>query len=360
MLVATVLLAAASTSFISIIIFVIIFVIIFLLLRNKRMTQLSKGRNIELSRFKKITFTVLGLVLVGLVVGYTINDINGLKTEFSGNISAPTLEPMPIPVGADKVSEFRVLSQIVLVDDMNEKIVEVHEKIIDHNNRRFEKSFDAKGMNIQCDISIAGVYIWQSREMINAKCTTRYETRFSGSGVKSRAFHHTVGTKFESEMMINSSGNSFFTLNKNSHDTLSVYLVCYRLHPDDNLKQIKADQLLAKLEKPDKTPHANIGHSKNHIPFLVLMEATGICFFVLLIGVILISRGINRNFSFPLVLAAVLFIVIGLKKYEYSAYKELVANTEKDTKQRQIAANRAAGIPFFKVSAEKLKTQFKD
>lgn len=333
---------------------------------GRRKFGVSSSRNSKAQKSfrsaKKVIFAVLGISLIGLVVVNSLRDINDLARDeaFKGKMSAPSMKPVNILSDAN-VTDFRVLTQLLILDQLTQKIILVHEKILDNKSRKFSEKFDFKNYSVEFTIEINEISKWGiGKERILGEYSIRSNANL-GTHYSSGGLNHETGSKFERENRVNLNGSmSFFTLPENSDKKLSIYILTHRLHPDDQLLQVKGDEIVKKLSIDESLTYKSSVDKSKELPFIVLMESLGVCSLVLLLGVFLVSRAIDISFAFPILLALTILTVIGIKKYELSVCESIALNSDSESMLKKNAIYKATKNPFFKESAKGLIGEVKE
>ncbi len=102
----------------------------------------------------------------------------------------------------------------------------------------------------------------------------------------------------------------------------------------------------------EKDQNNNYRREANH-PFEFLFSSP-LALLTLLTGSFLLARGSGRNYSFALFSAAAVFIVIGLKKYEFSLHEGVAVNKELSFDKRKSAARYCSHSELYSKRGRKL------
>lgn len=323
---------------------------------KKKDLQKIKQRS-KLSQFKKISFISSGIILVGIVMIKSIISINNddRAEELPVKISAPAMK-LEEPSKSN-----RIFVQILFVNLDSQSLIHFDEKIHEGTSQ-FIGEFNYRGFDVNYSINLFNNLInledpayFQGTHSISMR-SPMYSSASSGSlNVPVKEGYDKL---FHRNRVEGSEG--FFELSRSNNERVSAYIVCHRLHPDDNLKTISKEALFEKIKfYKDADQDYNISTS-SVFPFLELTKALGVSCIILLVGSTLIALGIEKSFAFPAVLLVVILCAIGVKKYEYSKYESIALDQEKSLYERKMAVMNAKEMPFFKVSAKELEKQLED
>lgn len=301
--------------------------------------------------FRKISLIVSGTLLIGSVM---VNSILNIKDQdnvkYAEKISAPSIE-----IG--KLIEDRILIQILFINESDRSIVHFSEEILSKSDNTFRGKFNFQDSDYNFDITL-------EKESVKTKHYPRFQGQSEisiknalGSHYNSTNFYLTdknVTNKLHSHD--HKSTYELFALSRDTLDRITTFVICHRIHEDDELTTIEPKKLLSTLNLLSE----HIPESKNNngsTPFLILISTLGPCCIVLLAGAIFISLGIKKEFTFPAVLTVTIIMAVGVKKYEYSYYQSAALNKDLKLADRQLALKRAEAIPFFQNSVKKIIIQ---
>ena len=344
---------------IKLLIIVAIIVLIFLILKITGSPRSFKDS--KLSRFKKICLITSGVVLIGLVMVNSIYEISRKDNESSiAKISAPA-----ISVDENEGCE-KVLAQVLFIKSASNSVVHFRESILDKNQDTIGAQFNYGGLEFDYSIRLRNkLSIDKKINDFSTRSTITFRSKTGGgssSGGDYLAYPKGVARVFRTRTL---SFDNFLSFPSTNLEEVHAYLIINALRVDDELKEIGKDNLIELIDQEKDRlakiePTLTTSSSKKILPSVVLISTLGISSIILLIGSILVSLGINRNFSFPAVLLVVILCAIGVKKYEYSKYESIALDQDKSLHERKMAVINAKEMPLFKVSAKELEKKVGD
>ena len=342
---------------------IVLIVLIGFLLFFMRKLKLEPA-NIRTNGPGKVTRVIsgaIGSVLLILVVWLTIKDYNRMYTsvEKEFKISAPTMKVKKLK-NNENLENFRVLFQIIAVDDSSSEILFFKEKVMTHEDNEFSVKDKFSGVNFQATVKIDGFH-WGRINGSFSKRVSSYSSHSSSSGgiYKTGSLSEDRIAKSLDSHYINYQ-SSFFSI-KNSHDKqFRIYTLASRLHDDDNLKDITQSELIQYLDFSERF-NSRYYRTYSKSPFGQLTRETNESLFIILLAVGLITIAVpKRAILFPIITAAAIIMVISLKAYEYSIHEKVAKDEELNLSLRLNAAHNCSKSSFFKNSGTELYNKLKE
>ncbi len=289
----------------------------------------------------------IGAILIILVIALSIRDFN---KDSARRKAFPVMHQNSMQALAiDKhkqVSEFRVLAQLIAVDESSGEIVLFIEKVLTQDNPSMPVSSKTSGITINGNLTLSPQW-GQIDGYVNASFIGHrshgsggFSTHNGGDHSKNRKSHpfHTV--------WVNRNEN-LFTVSRKPRTRINFYSFTTRLHPEDKLTEISSFEMLEKLNLRSYR-FQNVGYMGNS-PFQILISEIGPSALVFLLGVLLLTQLFTRKeIALPAIMAVVLLFIFGLKSYEFSIQRAVAENTEHSIAERRVAANFCKNSRFFR------------
>ena len=340
---------------IELLIVVAVIVLIFLFLKK---SGLPKSRqSSKSSRFKRVSFISTGIILVGIVLIKSLISINSDRKieEFTAKISAPAMKL------EGSIKSQRTLVQILFVNVDNQSLIYFDENVHDGGINKCSGEFNFKGFEVYYSVHLIAQLINSRDSYFQGTHTFSMRSALHSSS-SSGTFYFEVKQGYDKLFQRNQvkGAEGFFELSRNNHERIAAYLVCHRLHPDDELKTISKEELFGKINLSKDVDKGHNISTSSDLPFVELIKVLGASCIILIFGSALIAFGIEKNYAFPAVLLVVIFSVIGIKKYEYFGYESIALDQGKSHHERKMAVINAKAMSLFKVSANDLEKKLWD